>query len=572
MHSRSSGCSRRCSALARRAAIRRMAAARARATRSRRSARRPSIPSPRWSPSSSSPTIPTRKRAGDRIDRHRRGDEAVLRRHRRGASRHRGRLAPDEARANIDDLRGATASGAILEIQVGIDGIAFAEAKQRPEDGADPGRPLPRARRDARAASPTPRETWRDVNPALPAIADPGLRPARDQRHARRARRADPDQGLRGERSRAPRRCKDAIPTRTRRCCTRVREDGAYVDAGENDNLIVQKLAANPNAIGMFGYSYLEENAGRGARRADRRRRADLCDDRRRPLSGLAAAVPLRQEGASARGAGAARRSSSSMPTTVGPDGPLVRRGLIAAPDRGPRAMRRRSSRRETPLDPADAAVMPRLALLFLVAGLGADRLAVGARARARRSGAAARARFSSLPAHHGWYVALWTLAAAAAVPRGLVARSRPRWSPTRCSRTPPRRSCRRRGSSARRSCPRRAASPQGAAYGAFHPLARTLAPAYAAAQARYDWIATRASRCCSPSPAAPSPSPASAPASRARTQVERVVMAAAARRVADRDPDHGRHRRVAAVRERRASSAWCRSPTSCSARTGARR
>jgi phosphate transport system substrate-binding protein len=32
------------------------------------------------------------------------------------------------------------------------------------------------------------------------------------------------------------------------------------VDAGENDNLIVQKLQSNPNAIGVFGYSYLEEN------------------------------------------------------------------------------------------------------------------------------------------------------------------------------------------------------------------------------------------------------------------------------------------------------------------------
>ncbi|MEF1228574.1 substrate-binding domain-containing protein [Vibrio fortis] len=38
-------------------------------------------------------------------------------------------------------------------------------------------------------------------------------------------------------------------------------EDGAYIEAGENDNLIVQKLASNPNALGVFGYSFLEENA-----------------------------------------------------------------------------------------------------------------------------------------------------------------------------------------------------------------------------------------------------------------------------------------------------------------------
>ena len=40
-----------------------------------------------------------------------------------------------------------------------------------------------------------------------------------------------------------------------------IREDGAYVEAGENDNLIVQKLQANPAAFGIFGYSFLEENA-----------------------------------------------------------------------------------------------------------------------------------------------------------------------------------------------------------------------------------------------------------------------------------------------------------------------
>ncbi len=39
-----------------------------------------------------------------------------------------------------------------------------------------------------------------------------------------------------------------------------LRKDGPYVEAGENDNLIVQKLEANKNAVGIFGYSFLEEN------------------------------------------------------------------------------------------------------------------------------------------------------------------------------------------------------------------------------------------------------------------------------------------------------------------------
>ncbi|MEO0369077.1 MAG: substrate-binding domain-containing protein, partial [Pseudomonadota bacterium] len=40
-----------------------------------------------------------------------------------------------------------------------------------------------------------------------------------------------------------------------------VREDGAYIEAGENDNLIISKLVANPNAFGIFGYSFLDQNS-----------------------------------------------------------------------------------------------------------------------------------------------------------------------------------------------------------------------------------------------------------------------------------------------------------------------
>ena len=40
-----------------------------------------------------------------------------------------------------------------------------------------------------------------------------------------------------------------------------MREDGAYIEAGENDNLIVQKLEANPKSLGIFGFSFLDQNA-----------------------------------------------------------------------------------------------------------------------------------------------------------------------------------------------------------------------------------------------------------------------------------------------------------------------
>ena len=42
--------------------------------------------------------------------------------------------------------------------------------------------------------------------------------------------------------------------------CHVLRDDGHYMDAGENDNLIVQKLAANPRQLGIFGYSFLAQN------------------------------------------------------------------------------------------------------------------------------------------------------------------------------------------------------------------------------------------------------------------------------------------------------------------------
>lgn len=45
--------------------------------------------------------------------------------------------------------------------------------------------------------------------------------------------------------------------------CHAMREDGAYVEAGENDNLIVQKLEANPDAVGIFGFSFLDQNSDR---------------------------------------------------------------------------------------------------------------------------------------------------------------------------------------------------------------------------------------------------------------------------------------------------------------------
>lgn len=50
-------------------------------------------------------------------------------------------------------------------------------------------------------------------------------------------------------------------PETRKKQCAQMREDGAYIEAGDDNNLIVQKLSANPEALGLFGYSFLESNA-----------------------------------------------------------------------------------------------------------------------------------------------------------------------------------------------------------------------------------------------------------------------------------------------------------------------
>ena len=103
-----------------------------------------------------------------------------------------------------------------------------------------------------------PVKTWSDLDPSLPNEKIEVLGPP-------------PTSGTRDSFVELvlERECKSAIkeagltvtPDDEKKYCKSVREDGAYVEAGENDNLIVQKLQANPAALGIFGFSFLEENA-----------------------------------------------------------------------------------------------------------------------------------------------------------------------------------------------------------------------------------------------------------------------------------------------------------------------
>jgi phosphate transport system substrate-binding protein len=146
----------------------------------------------------------------------------------------------------------------VTEVEIGFDGIVLANSKQHD--------PLALTEKEIWLAVAkqvpvggqlvdNPYETWNEINPSLPAerIEVLGPPPTSGTRDAFVELVMDkgcaefPEVEALGEDA------KKAV-------CQTVREDGVYIDAGENDNLIVQKLDANPAAIGIFGYSFLDQN------------------------------------------------------------------------------------------------------------------------------------------------------------------------------------------------------------------------------------------------------------------------------------------------------------------------
>ena len=152
----------------------------------------------------------------------------------------------------------------VVEIKVGYDGIVIAEnksgaslnltrkdvylalAKNIP-DPANPGQMIA-----------NPYTTWKDVNPKLPATKIEVLGPPPTSGTRDSFVEMYMEAGCRTYKWLDEARTLDE-PSFKRKCDT-IREDGHYIEAGENDNLIVQKLSTNPTAVGIFGYSFLAEN------------------------------------------------------------------------------------------------------------------------------------------------------------------------------------------------------------------------------------------------------------------------------------------------------------------------
>lgn len=152
----------------------------------------------------------------------------------------------------------------ITEVKIGFDGIAVANSKKSVQFSL--------TRKDLflaladKVPNPdgsqtlvhNPYRTWKDVNPALPnkqieVLGPPPTSGTRD---------AFVELAMEGGCKKIGwiKAMKKTDRKAYKKVCHTVREDGLYIEAGENDNLIVQKLEKNPDALGIFGFSFLEQN------------------------------------------------------------------------------------------------------------------------------------------------------------------------------------------------------------------------------------------------------------------------------------------------------------------------
>lgn len=152
----------------------------------------------------------------------------------------------------------------VVEVPIGYDGIVIANTKTAPHFDLNKkqvfmalARQLPG--KDGKLA-PNPYKKWSEIDSRLPAqeISVYGPPPTSGTRDA--FTELAMEEGCKA----FPEFAK-AYPDEKERkkTCGLLREDGGYVEAGEDDNMIVQKLVSNKGALGIFGYSFLEENAGK---------------------------------------------------------------------------------------------------------------------------------------------------------------------------------------------------------------------------------------------------------------------------------------------------------------------
>jgi phosphate transport system substrate-binding protein len=147
----------------------------------------------------------------------------------------------------------------VIEVPIGIDGLTFIEGKDSQGLNLTVADIYKALAANPYGKGPNAAQTWKDVNPSLPAVKIRVLGPPPTS--GTRDSLADLILTKGCESDPAMKELKKTDEAKHKDICTKVREDGAFVEAGENDNLLVQKVSADPGTIGVLGYSFLEENA-----------------------------------------------------------------------------------------------------------------------------------------------------------------------------------------------------------------------------------------------------------------------------------------------------------------------
>ena len=149
----------------------------------------------------------------------------------------------------------------MTEVKIGYDGIVITNAKSSTQMKLDRKHIWLALGKNVMVDGkiiPNPHKTWKDVDPLLPdqkieVLGPPPTSGTRD---------AFVELGLQGgcKKFDSIKAMKKADKKAFKKLCHTIREDGPYIAAGENDNLIVAKLLKNPKAFGVFGYSFLDQN------------------------------------------------------------------------------------------------------------------------------------------------------------------------------------------------------------------------------------------------------------------------------------------------------------------------
>lgn len=257
-------------------------------------------------------------------------------------------------RMKLSEFKMCQANGVtqITEFQMGLDGLSLAAAKNGQLNNVSL-KDIYMAIAANPYGKPNKAKTWKDVNASLPAIpirvfgppTTSGTRSSLEDLFMEPACNLNPSMTA----------MKKTDEAKYNKICKGVRDDGPYINAGENDNLIVQKLSNDPVAVGLFGFSYLEENMAKLKGVS-----VNGVEPTYQSISSFkypgARAMFIYVKNAHVNAIPGLRQFAAEYvkETTFGPNGYLKSLGLIASPD----ATRSRAAKLATSMTPMTSATL----------------------------------------------------------------------------------------------------------------------------------------------------------------------------------------------------------------------